>query len=211
MSGLGTMMTGGKRTHKHAGAVLAGGAKTAKRQENDFYPTPADCVTALLVAEAEPLTLHRTIWEPACGDGAICHVLHQHGFTTVATDLIDRGHGKGGKNFLTEVEILAPAIITNPPFCLAEEFVRHALDLGAEYVAMLLKSTWFHASSRYPLFLKHQPTAVYPLTWRPDFLGQGAPTMEACWFVWDKSRAQKICKYCPLPRPAGGLIDMMEE
>ena len=30
----------------------------------------------------------------------------------------------------------------------------------------------------------HPPKAVHPLTFRPDFSGEGRPTMDCCWCVW---------------------------
>jgi len=48
-------------------------------------------VRALLSVE----TFEGSIWEPACGDGAISKVLLAAGFDVVSTDLIDRGFGTG--------------------------------------------------------------------------------------------------------------------
>jgi hypothetical protein len=56
------------------------------------------------------------IWEPACGDGAISKVLETAGYRVVSTDLIDRGYGAGGHNFLKSTKPLAKNIITNPPY-----------------------------------------------------------------------------------------------
>jgi hypothetical protein len=62
-----------------------------RRVPHDFYPTPPEAVRALLSVE----TFTGSVWEPACGDGAISKVLIEAGFEVVSTDLIDRGFGTG--------------------------------------------------------------------------------------------------------------------
>lgn len=78
----------------------------------DFYPTPPEATRALLSVER----FSGTIWEPACGDGAISKVLLAHGYSVVSTDLIYRGFGTGGVNFLTQTQTRARNIVTNPPY-----------------------------------------------------------------------------------------------
>src|SRR5882672_437547 len=73
--------------------------RTVTRADHDFYPTPPEAVRALLSVEQ----FDGTIWEPACGDGAISRELQAHGHSVVATDLINRGHGQGGSDFLSPI------------------------------------------------------------------------------------------------------------
>ena len=116
----------------------------------DLYETPVVAVAALLRHEQLP---HR-IWEPACGRGAIVKVLRAAGHEVVATDLVDYGipitaPGYYRVDFL--IERHAPegtqAIVTNPPFKLAEEFVEHALDLCPR-VVMLLRLAFLESDRR---------------------------------------------------------------
>jgi hypothetical protein len=94
---------------------------------HDSYPTPPCAVEALLRAESLP----HYLWEPAAGRGAIVTVLRDHGHAVIASDLVDYGFPThfSGRDFLLERK--APerceAIVTNPPFKLATEFVTHAL------------------------------------------------------------------------------------
>ena len=87
-------------------------------------------------------------WEPACGDGAISRVLGAAGFEVFSTDLVDRGFGLGGRDFLANHTTLADHIITNPPFSpprgLAARFVEHALTRirPGGTVCMLLRTNW---------------------------------------------------------------------
>ena len=191
------------------GTIMSGGKFKGDRQENDFYPTPFDATLAFLLAEIEHIPFDEPVWEPACGDGAICQVLHTQGYSTIASDLINRGYGAGEINFLEQEEKKSKIIITNPPFNLAADFIKKAFDLECDYIAMFLKTPYWQAASRYKLFKRRQLSAVYPLTWRPNFLGGSGSTMEFSWFVWDKKR--NVCKYEPLLKPAGGLLNLMAE
>ena len=161
---------------------LANNSTTNARRELDFYPTPPDVTHALMkFLDLAPCT----IWEPACGDGAMAEVLKQYAHTVLCSDLRETGYGEGGVDFLTERRECG-AIITNPPFNVSEDFIRHALP-QADVVAMVLKSQYWHAKKRTALFTEHPPAWALPLTWRPDFMGGergGAPTMEVHWTVW---------------------------
>src|SRR3954453_12963614 len=99
-----------------------------ERQDKDFYPTPAWVTEALL----RTVRLPKGIWEPCCGDGAMARVLESHGHHVVATDLVDRGYGEGGRDFLLETRLPASVTAsgTNPPYgrCLYR-FVDHGLEL----------------------------------------------------------------------------------
>ena len=162
---------------------LAGGGDQDNRRALDFYPTPPDVTHALMkFLHISPAEL---VWEPACGNGAMAEVIFEYGHDMITTDLRETGYGQGGIDFLREYRN-CDAIITNPPFSISEEFIRHALK-QARIVAMLLKSQYWHAAKRKTLFQEYPPAFVLPLTWRPDFMGGergGAPTMEVAWTVW---------------------------
>jgi hypothetical protein len=100
-----------------------------------------------------------------------------------------RGYGDGRRDFFRERRPLAGAIVTNPPFEKngIVDFIQHALDLCPDYVAMFLKATFFHAKGRKALFDARPPAMIYPLTWRPDFLGLDRPALECSWYVWRRS------------------------
>lgn len=61
-----------------------------------------------------------------------------------STDLIDRGYGTGGVDFLKATENPYGAIITNPPYKIALKFIEKALDISDEgtKIAMFLKLTF---------------------------------------------------------------------
>ena len=87
--------------------ILGCASPTNTRESDDFYATPCECTEALIAAEGDRLPPQ--IWEPCCGTGDISIVLQRHGREVVSTDLIDRGYGQGGADFLLQRNALASA------------------------------------------------------------------------------------------------------
>ena len=159
------------------------------RVPHDFYPTPPVGTRALLSVER----FHGSIWEPACGDGAISKVLAAQRYHVVSTDLVHRGYGIGGINFLTETTTRARNIVTNPPYGsgLADAFVRHALHLVAPVggrVAMLLNLASLAHPMRHHQWTRRPPSNVYildELTCWPNGVERSfAAEHRYCWAVW---------------------------
>jgi hypothetical protein len=171
------------------GAAMAGGGGKKDKPPNpdEFFPT-AEGTTRALVPVLRKIGWPNSVWENACGAGHITKQLLNAGFGVTSSNLTDRGYSRyslTGVDFLKTTEALAPSIITNPPFSLSDEFLVHALVvLGIEHVAMLLPNGIWHAQNRIKLFHMHRPSLILPLTWRLDVTGEGAPTMNCCWYVW---------------------------
>jgi hypothetical protein len=182
-------------------STIIGGAGAEKRRELDFYPTPAECTHALMKYLNLNIEEH-IIWEPACGTGEMSEVLKRYASEVISTDLRYTGYGEGGVEYLTTTKRPCTAIITNPPFNLADKFILRAVN-EANVVAMLLKSQYWHAKKRLNLFTLYKPSAILPLTWRPDFTkgGEGSPTMDMIWTVWDSRSGSQFCNYQPLIKP----------
>ncbi|MEZ5648596.1 MAG: SAM-dependent DNA methyltransferase [Alphaproteobacteria bacterium] len=187
------------------GVAMAGG-KSAGREENDFYPTPPEVTQAFFGSDEGKLfreNFHgQEVWEPCVGDGAMADIIKGNGHKVIGTDIVDRGwFGTEVQDFLTAKWARAPIIITNPPYNIAQKFIEQADRLGILYMALLLKMTFWNASSRYDLWHRFPPVSIYPLTWRPDFLGKGAPTMDVMWCVWQKGlRKEGTARFQPLNR-----------
>ncbi|MCQ2609110.1 MAG: hypothetical protein MJ197_10550 [Bacteroidales bacterium] len=118
------------------------------------------------------------------------------GYEVTSTDLINRGYGVSGIDFL-KTEKNNKDIITNPPYKYAAEFVEHALDISENgtKVAMFLKLTFLEGKARKKLFEKYPPKVVYVSSSRlqcaknGDFekYGKGVGTAVAyAWYVWEK-------------------------
>ena len=184
---------------------ISGGNSARGRRQSDLYPTPPDVTVALLRFLNLPKEM--TIWEPAAGDGDMAKAMRDCGMLVDETDI------RSGKVFLTscrpnDSERDYDWIITNPPFLLAEEFIRHAAELQEPF-AMLLKAQYWHAAKRMVLFEEIPPSYILPLTWRPDFFFKerengngGSPLMDVMWCVWLTPWMRNVQTiYHPLPRP----------
>jgi hypothetical protein len=158
------------------------------RHEDDWYRTPPECVLKLLAQER----FGAEVWEPACGDGAISRVLTEYGHTVVSTDLVDRGFGYGGVDFLAERALRADDLITNPPYELADDFAVHALELGVRKMALLCRLAWLEGKDRYDrLYSHHKLARVWVFSprqtlWRGDEDTEDDGGMTAyAWFVFE--------------------------
>lgn len=176
-----------------AGAIGGGSKRT--RVAHDFNATPPDTTKALL--DNYPFTTSGTVWESACGQGHIAEVLLQRGFHVIASDLIDRGYGKAGVDFLlTEPLGSVDLVLTNPPFKLAEKFVRRGLVVSNRWVAMLLRLQFLEGQSRKKFFNETPLHQVLVFSARQACWAGGSPVdengnpwasmMAFAWFIWDK-------------------------
>lgn len=164
--------------------------------KGELYETPEDCTQGLLGVEQ----FHGRVWEPAVGRNAIGRVLEAAGLEVVKTDLHDWGLPgvAGGRDFLREEQPLAPNVVTNPPFSLAERFVHHALDLGAAKVALFLRLSFLEGGKRREsLFLKRPPVRVWVMSkrrtlWRADDpeAKETGGALAFAWFVWSRHNRQ---------------------
>ena len=124
-------------------ARMGNGHDHLNQHPDGYHPTPPRGARALLARES----FTGVLWECACGDGAISRILEAAGFEVISTDLVDRGYGRGGHDFLADNATLADHIITNPPYGpargLAAQFVKHALTrIRPGAVCMLLRTNW---------------------------------------------------------------------
>ena len=158
-----------------------------ERVANDAYWTPEWCTAALLESERFP----PWVWEPACGQGHICRVMDTFLISNHGSDLIFHGYGQGGEDFLrrTSMWTWCRSIITNPPYKLAEAFIRKALDLTEPHqgrVAMLLRNEYDCAAGRRDLFEHPAFLKKLVLTKRPKWSAEdkASPRHNFAWFVW---------------------------
>lgn len=132
------------------------------RAQDDYYATDPIAIDALLDGGGE---INSNVWEPACGSGELSKRLEDKGYNVYSTDLIDRGYGEGGKDFLSiEGEnIWDGDIVTNPPYKYAQEFVEHGLKLvtPGNKVFMFLKLQFLEGKKRRELFNKKQLKTVW--------------------------------------------------
>jgi hypothetical protein len=156
-----------------------------------MYSTPRSAVHALLAIE----TLPPCIWEPAAGHGAIVEVLRAKGHSVVASDICDHGFKLDFVEDFFKVKN-APAnctaILTNPPYMLADQFVAHALTL-APTVALLLRLAFLESVRRTTILERSGLARVHvfrerlPMMHRAGWNGPRASSAIAfAWFTWQR-------------------------
>ena len=157
-----------------------------ERPELDFYPTPRRGTVSLLNVES----FAGDVWECACGDGMMSRVIEEK-HNVISTDIEPRGYG-GQLDFLKSADLLAPNIITNPPFILAQEFAEHALELGCIKLALLCKLAFLEGVSRSAWLEKTPLKAVHVFKRRLKFTRNGDENIKGggmlafAWFVWER-------------------------
>ena len=119
------------------------GASNHTEKEREFYDYYATEPKAMELL-CDLFQFSPYVWECACGEGHLSKVLEKRGYLVKSTDLIDRGYGKSGVDFLKCETPFPGDIITNPPYKYAQQFVEKALSLvnNGHHVAMFLKLTF---------------------------------------------------------------------
>lgn len=173
-------------------AIQTSGHALADRKD-DLYETPRAATRALLDVQGFP----GAVWEPACGRGAISNVLALAGHVVYSTDLVNYGFGGSGVDFLMErrvPSVSVRSIVTNPPFKLATEFVRHALDvIEIPSLAILARLAFLESAERSDI-LERRLARVYifrnrlPMMHRDGWQGKKSTSaVPFAWFVWDQN------------------------
>jgi hypothetical protein len=164
-------------------------AKIWERDKDDFYCEPFWCSAALFAAEP----FENTVLDPACGLGRIVDAARSYGLQAIGTDKVRRS--VACRDVVDFLSCAAPGcdIVSNPPFGIADLFVRHALAVSRSKVAMLLPATW-HFGAKRAAWLKTTPLRrIYALTPRPSMppgaviLAGGKPgggTKDFAWYIW---------------------------
>lgn len=160
------------------------------RETNDYYATDPLAMELLLKLER----FAHNVWECACGAGHLSKVLEEHGYNVASTDLVYRGYGTGGVDFLKSDVVFDGDIVTNPPYKYAKEFAQHAIEsvTDGHKVAMFLRLQFLEGKSRRALFDKYPPKTVYVASGRiscamgGDFKNYNGGAQAYAWFIWEK-------------------------
>lgn len=184
------------------------GTATATKEERGFnlYETPVEAMQTLLALE----TFSPTIWEPACGKGAILRRLEAAGYDVVISDLVDYGTADRLGTVQEVGDFMAtshapdcrpdtcPDIVTNPPYGgVLNAFVAHALrQHRPKKMALLLNLNFFcgfEDPDRRFARDENKPARVHiftrrlPMMHRDGWDGPEASSrMNTAWFVWER-------------------------
>lgn len=148
----------------------------------DQYETPEWVTRALLPHLPRRIEV---VWEPACGSGKMVRAMRGSPFEVVASDI------QTGSDFFETGFIAADAVVTNPPYSIASDFINEALNrMRPEkgVVAMLLRTDFDHAKTRRDLFADHPAFAKkLVLTKRIQWFeeSKSSPSFNHAWFIWD--------------------------
>lgn len=162
----------------------------------DYFPTPLWATRALLT-HCINLT-GASVWEPACGCGAMVRAITEYAARVAASDVHDYGWSHVVHDFLQPFTPFHPAgthpsfdwIITNPPFRLAEKFVHRGLEVAKKGVAILVRSVFIESVGRYEtLFRPNPPSVMAQFVERvPMVKGRLDKTASSatsyCWLIW---------------------------
>lgn len=159
-----------------------------ERQKDDFYATEPSAIDDLFNVE----NFSKTIWEPCCGQGHLAKRMVEFGKEVIAGDLIDRGYGFIGVDFMSATVPTDNDIITNPPYKYAQEFCEQAIKLTSGKVAMFLKLTFLEGQKRKKFFESTPPSKIYVFSKRKNCAKNGdfhlylSSAVAYAWFVWEK-------------------------
>ncbi len=160
-----------------------------ERASNDYYCTPPKATRALLDVEK----FNHNVWECSVGGGDMAEVLKEYGYDVRCSDIVDRGYIDTEELDFLVTKDNDRDIITNSPYSMAKDFVKHALDISNKgtKVAMLLKIQFLESKSRRPLFEEYPPKVVYVFSERVmcgknGIFGTESSAVCYCWFVWEK-------------------------
>jgi len=185
------------------GTMGASNHTEKERQANDYYATDPKAIDILLENEK----FEGSIWECACGGGHLSERLIKNGYDVISTDLVDRGYGETGVDFLLCDKALGDNIITNPPYKYVQDFCEKAYNLVAKgfKVAMFMKLLHLEGKARKKMWLEMPLKTLYVSSSRilcaksGDFeemiKGGGSATAYA-WYVWEKGyKGETVIKW----------------
>lgn len=157
------------------------------RREHDFYPTPSWATKELL----KRIPVGGMVLEPCVGEHDIALPLNMDDRVLgVLTNDLDRQRTARFHEDATDPawwKALGPIdwVITNPPFCVADQIVPLAVKHARRGVAMLLRLTYLEpCEGRGAWLAKYPPNELIVLP-RISFTGDGNTDSVTCaWMVW---------------------------
>lgn len=167
-------------------------------EENEFYPTPRECVYALMESPLVELPPGRWL-EPCAGTGRIISAVNEIR-SDIQWDICEiqevfKPHLEAEMGPMDNLmpfgdfvhrkwnEPKAKVSIMNPPFSLTMQFVQACLE-RADWVVCLQRQAWFGSVGRSDWLAKHCPDS-HQLSWRPSFRPDGkTDNCDYTWYVW---------------------------
>jgi hypothetical protein len=177
----------------------------------DDFPTPPWATRALVehVVASKASLGSMTCLEPACGRGHMSVALAEYFGDVTSYDVFDYGFGRIADFLKAKHDNQSfDWVITNPPFKLAEEFIKHSMKIARHGVAMLTRTVFIESVGRYErLFMPNPPSAFAQFTERVPMvkgrIDKKASTATGYgWLVWEKGNADCRLVWIPPCRKA---------
>ncbi|WP_338505048.1 helix-turn-helix transcriptional regulator [Sphingomonas kaistensis] len=178
--------------HNRRGIAVVGWSSERVRRRADHYVTPAPIVRLLL--DHEVIDRAHPVLEPAVGEARIIErVLLERGYQVVCSDL----HGRGDecRDFF-DIHQQHHTVITNPPFRLHQEFIKHAKRIVANKFCFLLPLNYLVGAQRhsdiwsdpgFPLARVHVLTRGIDFVGTDPFADRFKPAQIYCgWFIFER-------------------------
>ncbi len=138
--------------------------KRIKRNKSDYYQTP-HCLTQTLL-DCINIPKDKTILEPCAGENAIVNVLIKNNYSNITYYDINDYLNNDVKDFFDETKQY-DYIITNPPYSLSFDFIKHGLSIS-DNVIYLLPLSYLHGKKRFDnIYNKGFLKSVYIFTRYP--------------------------------------------
>ncbi len=173
------------------------------RQEHDFYATHPTAIPPLLKLLAWEQG-GKNIWENSCGQGHLSIMLECAGHRVISTDLIDRGYGVSGVDFLQPTifeHFNFDAVVMNPPYSHAIQFVEKSIKV-APIVCAFLRITFLESRKRREFFDNSPPKIVavfsdrIPSSKDAKFSPKESSSVCYAWFIWDRDyKGETVLKW----------------
>lgn len=178
-----------------------------ERHVTDYYVTPQECIHQFFNASKEDIDFAQyKNWFDPCAGGDVENAMSYPSaikdifdIDVETMDIRDDSLATTKANYLETVVDKKDIIITNPPFYLAEEIIRKALEdvVSGGAVVMLLRLNFFGSKQRFSLFKQYPPTYAYVHHRRMSFTTDGKTDsieyMHAIW-IKDKNNKETILK-----------------
>jgi hypothetical protein len=171
-------------------------AVMARRFENaqslDDFPTPPWATRALIehILNNDPSLKEQTCVEPACGRGYMAAALEEYFGQVHSSDIHNYGYGCVSDFLLSDPDIKYDWLITNPPFNLAESFIRKGLSKVKVGLAVLVRTMFIEGVGRHTrLFSEKPPTIVAQFSERVPIVkgrldANASSATGYAWLVW---------------------------
>lgn len=188
----------------------------------DNFPTPPWATRAIceIIARRSPERLGKlSVREPCANVGHMVKPLREYFGEVIASDIFDYGAGFEVRDYLFGDFDVTDWTFLNPPFRLAEEFIRKAIGISRHGVAAIVRTSFLEGDERYrDLFADTPPTRMFQHCERvvmhkgklripnslyidsQGVLRKASSATSYIWLVWDRAAPRQPFDWIPVCR-----------